>query len=242
MLYTCCYAAKSNTHSTMLTIYIPLPEGHRYPNDEDAWFLESLAELVDETLLSLGASVGGFETGPEEVGICVFGADPKTMATKVTPFLKRHCPSGTHLHTFYDDVEEGESEDNPLFTDADTATCEPLPVSSSDFAYSPLDLKPYRQSIKFAADDRYIFKAIATSPGISVTNLNDAIDAAERIGLKDDELSDGVARLQDADYIYSDAEGLHVARRIANELPRTAKGNVSSYRDDAWKQVYDTLF
>ncbi|MBT5019859.1 MAG: hypothetical protein HON04_14075, partial [Planctomicrobium sp.] len=53
----------------MLTIYIPLPEGHRYPNDKDAWYLESLAELVDETLHSLGAAIGGFETGPNEVGL-----------------------------------------------------------------------------------------------------------------------------------------------------------------------------
>jgi hypothetical protein len=30
----------------MLTIYIPLPEGHRYPSDEDAWFVESMTLIA----------------------------------------------------------------------------------------------------------------------------------------------------------------------------------------------------
>ena len=37
------YATLRSERTIMLTIYIPLPEGHRYPNDEDAWFLESLS-------------------------------------------------------------------------------------------------------------------------------------------------------------------------------------------------------
>ncbi|MDB4793079.1 hypothetical protein OAG75_00395 [bacterium] len=228
----------------MLTIYIPLPEGHRYPNDKDAWYLESLAELVDETLHSLGATIGGFETGPNEVGLCVFDADPKAIMEALTPLLKRHCPLGTYLHTFYDEDEgeEGESEDIGLFIDSDTPSCEPLPLSSPKFVYSPLDSEPFDRSVEFATCDRHIFKAIASSPGITVKDLNNMIDYFERIRLNDDKLSDGVTRLLDAGYIYLDSGGLYVTQRIAPKLPLTAKGNISTYRDDAWEQFNNDLF
>lgn len=226
----------------MLTIYVPLPEGHRYPNDSDAWFLESLSEMIDEALLPLGASVGGFETGPDEVGLCVFGADPKTMATELVPLLKRHCPAGTYLNVFYDEDEDGTSEDILLFRSGEAPVREPIPVTSPEHAYRPVDLTAPALSSRFAEDDRYIFKAIASSPGLSLGDINSAMDAMERIRLEEQALKDGIDRLQKAGYVRSDAAGLQVAPRIAGQLPRTAKGNVSSYRREAWDRVFEALF
>lgn len=228
----------------MLTIYIPLPDGRDYPDDEDAWFVESLSELIDEYLRPLDAAIGGFETGPDEVGLCAFGADAAQMADALMELLTRHCPQGTVLDLFYDEEEGevGESETRALFADGAIATQDALPVADTEFAYRPFRIGAVGKSFEFAITDRYIFKAIATGCGLSKQQVVDAIDMAERVRLSKDELDGGIARLHQAGYLVNDGDSFTLATGIAAALPRTAKGNLSWYREASWDQVYQAMF
>lgn len=226
----------------MLTVHIPLPSGQEHPTDHDQWFIESLAELMDDQLSTIQGAVGGFETGGDIVGICVFDADPKQMAQALTPLLKAHCPPGTCLHLYYEEDEPGETEEFPLFGEGEKPPCLPLPLTSPDMAYGSVNLKPTSVPIGFTQTDEEIFKAIATAPGLTRDNIGNAVDAMMHIALTDEEISSGLSRLLEAGYIHVDNQSFVVAPEIAEQLPRTAKGNISAYREEAWDQVNAALF
>lgn len=224
----------------MLTVRVPLADGHDRPDDREAWFLESLAELVDAALQPLGAEVGGIEEGRDECGLCLFGDDAGEMAAAVVPLLKRHCPAGTVLEMSGDHA--GPREIVPLFPPGETPAGEPLPVASPEFAWRPVDASRLRPAAAFAASDRHVFRTIATCPGIAVDQINAALDAADRTTLPEADVAAGVDRLVAAGYVETREEKLRVAPTMAERLPRTAAGNVSWFRSDAWHTVEEALF
>ena len=226
----------------MLTIYSPFPEARRYPSDEDEWFIDSLAELVHELVVSIGGSVGGIESGTGEMGICVFEANPKEMLGLLSPLLKRHCPKGTHMVLFYEDDEDEKIEEESLFRGDETPQLEPLPLKNVQLAYRPFEIESRPVKTKFLETDKYIFEAIASSSGISRQYLNNAIDYSQRMILNEDELTSGIVRLMSAGYIYSEVDKYFVNEDLLTQIPRTANGKVSGFRHDAWKSVHKALF
>lgn len=226
----------------MLIIYIPFSEGRRDPNDEDAWFIDSLAELVHESVAEVGGYVGGIESGTGEMGICVFEANPKQMLDLLSPLLKRHCPKDTHLVLFYEDDEDEKVEEEFLFHGDEIPQLEQLPSKNAQWAYRPFMIDSRPINIKFFETDKYVFEAIASSPGISRQYLNNAIDFSQRMMLSEDELVGGIARLISVGYIYSEDDKYFVNKDLLTQMPQTASGRISGLRHDAWKSVNKALF
>ena len=221
----------------MVTIYVPHPSGERIATDRDSWFLESLAEMIQESIEPAGGMVGGFETGPGDTGILLFDVEPSDLEDEVISLLERHCPAGTYLEFHRED----ETVRDDVFDEEEEPSREPLPVDRPDLAYEEFRVDASGAEIDFHRNDRHIFKAVASMPGISVERIQNVVEMMERMRLSEDELQEGVDRLERAGYIEID-NGVSVAEDIAEKLPRIANGNISSLRSKAWTQFYDALF
>lgn len=99
-----------------MVLWIPLEHS---VNDADLRFARKLGEAFNKDSSSkLGIAIfGGLQTGPNKIGVALFGRDADVMLETVRPFFQKHCPRGSYLTRGFILFDDRWPHPVPLFED-----------------------------------------------------------------------------------------------------------------------------
>lgn len=214
-------------------------------NDRDMWFAESISELVEAAIQEFGCGrVGGFGRGGDllEIWATISETSSPETVEHIEQILKQHCGPETRVYEVItqDKEDDGEGVERSLFAKNEDIPQRELPLSSPKYAYSQFTLAEKITNNSLEQEDRYVFKNIACSGKTNFENLLFWVN--EYSGMTKERLNKSLERLQQAKYIHEENGIFRTSDSLNEHLPKTAMGNVSSLREDAWRRVYTAFF